>query len=87
MIHGELNLSWGDALDSQVANLGLYDVFYLYSALGKWEIDVDLIVDSAKIGAVVVCNRLPIRNREIIKSLANVAGLYAFRKIAQGEWR
>jgi hypothetical protein len=72
----------GDAFDSQVANLGQYDVFYLYSPIGMWEIDVDLIVDSAKVGAVMVCNRLPIRNREIVESLENVAGLYAFRKIA-----
>ena len=72
----------GDAIDSQVANLGQYDIFYVYSPIGLWEIDIDVIVDSAKVGAVVVCNRLPIRNREIVTSLDNVAGLYAFRKIA-----
>ena len=78
-----LELVLGDAFDSQVANLGQYDIFYVYSPLGMWEIDIDMIVDSAQVGAVIVCNRLPIRNREIVTSLENVAGLYAFRKIAE----
>ncbi len=77
-----LNFVEGDAFDSQVVDLGQYDIVYVYSPLGKWTIDIDEIVDRAKIGAVVIFNRLPIRNREIVEPLKNVAGLFAFRKIA-----
>lgn len=78
-----LDFVLGDAFDSRAANLEQYDVLYVYSPIGMWEIDIDLIVDCAKVGAVVIFNRLPIRNREIVQPLQNVAGLYAFRKIAE----
>ncbi len=78
-----LDFVLGDAFDSRAANLGQYDVFYVYSPIGKWVIDIDMIVDRAKVGSVMVLNRLPIRNRDMIEPLNNVAGLYAFRKVRE----
>ena len=76
------NLVQGDAFD-RATNLEQYDILYVYSPIGMWEIDIDMVVDRAKIGAVMIFNRLPIRNRGHIEPLANVAGLYAFRKVTQ----
>ncbi|MDG1874211.1 MAG: class I SAM-dependent methyltransferase [Mariniblastus sp.] len=77
-----LNFLAGDAFDSKITNLKQFDVFYVYSPIGKLEIDIDDIVDVAQPGALIIFNRLPIRNRELVKQLENVAGLYAFRKTA-----
>jgi len=77
-----LDFVLGDAFDSEVVDLGQFDLFYVYSPMGKSEIDIDQVVDRAKPGAVILFNRLPIRNRDQIEPLENVAGLYAFRKIS-----
>jgi SAM-dependent methyltransferase len=79
-------LDWvlGDAFDADVTDLGQFDVYYVYSPLGMWEIDIDTVVDHAKVGAVIIFNQFPIRNRELVQPLKKVAGLYTFRKIAQG---
>ena len=73
----------GDAMDATVTDLGVYDVIYVYSPIGMLEIDIDSIVDGVKVGAVVIFNRLPIRNIDIVSPLDPVAGLFAFRKISE----
>ena len=77
-----LDFVQSDAFDSTSADLAQYDVLYVYSPLGKWELDIDNVVDCAKLGAVIIFNRYPIRNRENVEPLEKVAGLYAFRKLA-----
>ncbi len=73
----------GDAFDASKVDLAQYDIFYIYSPLGESEIDIDQVVDGAKPGAVIIFNRLPIRNREIVRRLKNIAGLFAFQKIVE----
>ncbi|MFK7767832.1 MAG: class I SAM-dependent methyltransferase [Mariniblastus sp.] len=70
----------GDAFNDSLIDLAKYDVFYVYSPLGKWELDIDEIVDRAKSGAVIIFNRLPVRNRDGVEPLKTIAGMYAFRK-------
>lgn len=70
----------GDALDGDVVDLAEYDVIYVYSSLGKWEIDIDEVVDRAKSGAVILFNQLPLRNLQTVERLERIEGLSVFRK-------
>lgn len=71
----------GDAFDLRVIELKKFDVVYAYSPIGMWEIDIDQVVDRAKVGATIIFNRLPQRTLRFVEILDQIGGLFAFRKI------
>jgi SAM-dependent methyltransferase len=61
-----IKLQHGNAFDSKVVNIADFDVIYVYSSLGKSEIDIDEVFDRAGPNAVIIFNQLPTGNLEDI---------------------
>jgi SAM-dependent methyltransferase len=60
-------------------NLAEYDVLYVYSPIGRWEIDIDEVIARMRTGALLATSNRPRRNAAAVEELPPVAGLPCFR--------
>jgi tRNA A58 N-methylase Trm61 len=70
-----------DVFQPRSLNLADYDVLYVYSPIGRWEIDIDEVISRMRTGAVLATSSRPRRNAHSVEELPPVAGLPCFRRV------
>ena len=73
-------LKTGNAFHPEVIDLSRFDLCYVYSPIGSWELSADAVLDRLRVGAVLVANRRPRRHFDRVERLADVEGTGVYRK-------
>lgn len=72
----------GDALDPTTIDLSDYDVIYVYSPIGKWQIPIGLVVDRMKKNGILITNGLPDECLCRVEQLKFIDQLSVYRKLS-----
>ena len=75
-----IKLMLGDFLRLQSVDLARYDVLHVYSPIGKWEINVDDVIDRMRTGAILAVSNRPDRHNHSVEQLEPVAGIGCLQK-------
>ena len=74
----QIELILGDVAELDISR---YDVLYVYSPLGKCEIELGPIVRRMRTGSIIISERLPTQELDLVQFEPKVFGLFVLRRI------
>ncbi len=76
-----VDLITGNFLQPGTIDWSRFDVLYVYSPIGRWEIGIDAVIKRMHPGAILAMSNRPQSTANLVEEIAPVAGLTCFRRL------